>query len=150
MSHAAALDVTPPVSLGRRLGIAAIALGVMVVLYLGFSIVLAATGIGRDGSCEGPACGVGAYYPDQVLSPGGWSPPEASQLPGWDWVPPQGAIPRPDLAPFWVRAWYEMPYFDRYASSWMWEHGAYEILPPSAAPDARLKTPKQRTYWSNG
>jgi hypothetical protein len=150
MSHAAALDASAPASAGRRLGIGAIALIVAVMLYVGLSVAAAATGIGRGGACEGPACGAGAHHPDQVLSPGGWSPPDASQLPGWDWVPPQGAIPRPDLAPFWVRVWHEMPYLDRYASNWMWEHGAYEVLPPSAGPDARLKTPEDWSTWSPG
>jgi hypothetical protein len=67
--------------------------------------------------------------PGFVFSPGGWiSPPGV--LPAWDWLPPGGAAPRLDLAPWWVRIWYHMPFLDRYAHAWMWWHGAWEVRPP--------------------
>ena len=74
----------------------------------------------------GPA---GCLGPGLVLSPGGWSPPPG-KLPAWNWLPPGGASPRLDLVPLWVRAWYQLPFIDRYAHAWMWRHGAWEIRPP--------------------
>ena len=142
MSYVAVLEETDGPSAAARIAVGLIWVAAIIVLYLGFTVALAATRIGRGGACEGPACGVGLHNPAQVLSPGGWSPPAESQLPGWDWIPPQGAIPRSDLAPFRVRVWHELPYFDRYAANWMWQHGAYEVLPPSADPDARLEIPR--------
>jgi hypothetical protein len=44
--------------------------------------------------------------------------------------PPEGASPRLDLVPLWVRAWYQLPFIDRYAHAWMWWHGAWEVRPP--------------------
>jgi len=35
-------------------------------------------------------------------------------LPAWNWLPPEGASPRLDLVPLWVRAWYQLPFIDRY------------------------------------
>jgi hypothetical protein len=67
--------------------------------------------------------------PGLVLSPGGWSPPPG-RLPAWNWLPPGGATPRLDLAPWWVRVWYQLPFIDRYAHAWMWRHGAWEVRPP--------------------
>jgi hypothetical protein len=64
-----------------------------------------------------------------VLSPGGWSPP-SGVLPAWNWLPPEGASPRLDLVPLWVRAWYRLPFIDRYAHAWMWQRGAWEVRPP--------------------
>jgi hypothetical protein len=52
---------------------------------------------------------------------------------GWNWLPPDGATPRPDLTPWWVRAWYRMPFIDRYAHAWMWHHGALEVIPADLA-----------------
>jgi hypothetical protein len=64
-----------------------------------------------------------------VLSPGGWTPPPGV-LPAWNWLPSEGAAPRLDLAPWWARAWYHLPFIDRYAHAWMWRHGACEVRPP--------------------
>ncbi len=38
---------------------------------------------------------------ERVPSPGGWVSPSGVQ-PGWNWVPPGGAVPRVDLIPRWV------------------------------------------------
>ena len=35
-------------------------------------------------------------------------------LPAWNWLPPEGVSPRLDLVPLWVRAWYQLPFIDRY------------------------------------
>src|SRR5215217_5100130 len=67
--------------------------------------------------------------PGLVLSPGGWSPP-SGVLPAWNWLPPEGAGARLDLVPLWVRAWYRLPFIDRYAHAWMWQRGAWEVRPP--------------------
>jgi hypothetical protein len=74
-----------------------------------------------------------ASEPGYVLSPGGWTAPPGL-LPAWSWVPPGGARSRLDVVPWWVRVWYELPLIDRYAYAWMWAHGGWEVLPPSAAP----------------
>jgi hypothetical protein len=66
---------------------------------------------------------------ERVLSPGGWTPP-AGVRPMWNWTPPSGGTPRLDLAPAWVRVWYRTPFLDRYAHSWMWRHGMWEVSPP--------------------
>lgn len=62
-------------------------------------------------------------------SPGGWVAPPARK-PGWNWMPPSGGTPRPDLAPRWVRWWAFVPFIDRYALAWMWWHGAFYVEPP--------------------
>ncbi len=65
----------------------------------------------------GTACVIdelGSRSFDFVRSPGGWSAPPGTR-PGWDWVPPSGARPRPDLMGRWIRLWYRMPFVDRYA-----------------------------------
>lgn len=67
--------------------------------------------------------------PGRVLSPGGWSVPRG-RLAAWDWLPPGGASPRPDLAPWWLRAWYRTPCIDRWAYDRMWWRGCWEVLPP--------------------
>jgi hypothetical protein len=67
--------------------------------------------------------------PGIVLSPGGWTPPPGA-LPAWNWLPSEGAAPRLDLVPRWARAWYHLPFIDRYAHAWMWRHGAWEVRPP--------------------
>jgi hypothetical protein len=67
-----------------------------------------------------------------VFSPGGWTPPPGV-LPAWSWVPPAGAKPRPDVMPWWVRAWYELPLLDRYAHAWMWAYGGWEVRPPPSS-----------------
>jgi hypothetical protein len=72
---------------------------------------------------------VGSLGAGLVLSPGGWRPPPGV-LPAWNWLPPEGANPRLDLVPWWVRAWYQLPFIDRYAHAWMWRHGAWEVRPP--------------------
>jgi hypothetical protein len=74
-----------------------------------------------------------ASEPGYVFSPGGWTPPPGV-LPAWNWVPADGAKPRPDVVPWWVRVWYELPLIDRYAHAWMWAHGGWEVRPPSTAP----------------
>jgi hypothetical protein len=74
----------------------------------------------------------GADTPDHgfVFSPGGWSAPKGS-VPAWNWLPPSGAVPRVDLMPTLVRAWYRTPLIDRYAYAWMWRHGGWEVKPPT-------------------
>ena len=67
---------------------------------------------------------------DLVRSPGGWEPPEGA-VPGWEWVPPCGATPRPDLMPLWVRTIYKVPLIDRVAHQVMWQRGGFLVLPPS-------------------
>jgi hypothetical protein len=54
-------------------------------------------------------------------------------LPAWNWLPPEGASPRLDLVPLWVRAWYRLPLIDRYAHAWMWQRGAWEVRPRCGA-----------------
>lgn len=63
----------------------------------------------------------------RVPSPGGWIAPPGV-LPGWNWGPPEGIVPRPDRAPRWVRWWYATPFIDRYAHAWMWWHGAWDVF----------------------
>ena len=70
---------------------------------------------------------------DRVLSPGGWLTPPGV-MPGWNWLPTDGASPRLDLLPLWVRAWYRIPLIDRYAHVYMWHHGAWETASPDQAP----------------
>jgi hypothetical protein len=70
---------------------------------------------------------------EAVPSPGGWRPPD-DVLPAWSWVPPHGITSRLDRVPAWVRLWYATPLLDRYAHAWMWEHGGYDVLPPTAEP----------------
>lgn len=41
-------------------------------------------------------------------------------------------MPRLDRAPRWVRWWYATPLIDRYAHTWMWRHGAWDVVPPPA------------------
>ena len=71
--------------------------------------------------------------PGWVFSPGGWTPPPGV-LPAWSWVPPEGARPRPDVMPWWVRVWYALPLLDRYAHAWMWARGGWEVRPPPSVP----------------
>jgi hypothetical protein len=66
-----------------------------------------------------------------VPSPAGWQP-QAGSRPGWDWTPPDGLRVRLDRVPGWVRLWYKTPFADRYACSWMWYHGGWDVLPPTA------------------
>jgi hypothetical protein len=61
-----------------------------------------------------------------VASPGNWEPPPGVR-PMWDWTPSSGARPRLDRAPAWVRVWYVLPFIDRYAYSWMWHHGCWDV-----------------------
>ena len=56
--------------------------------------------------------------------------PSTGVLPAWTWLPPEGASPRLDLVPWWVRVWYQLPFIDRYAHAWMWRHGGWEVRPP--------------------
>ncbi len=63
-------------------------------------------------------------------SPAGWRAP-AGARPARQWLPPDGARVRLDRVPAWVRLWYKTPIVDRYACSWMWEHGGWDVLPPS-------------------
>ena len=64
-------------------------------------------------------------------SPAGWQPPAGSR-PGWDWAPPDGLRARLDRVPGWVGLWYKTPFADRYAYGWMWYHGGWDVLPPTA------------------
>ena len=68
--------------------------------------------------------------PGSVPSPGGWEVPPGLR-PMWDWTPPGGGRPRLDRVPAIVRAWYELPFVDRYAHAWMWHHGGWDIASPS-------------------
>jgi hypothetical protein len=56
--------------------------------------------------------------------------PSTGGAAGLELAPPRGASPRLDLAPWWVRVWYQLPFIDRYAHAWMWRHGAWEVRPP--------------------
>ena len=67
----------------------------------------------------------------RVASPGGWSVP-AGVRPAWDWTPPPGVEPRLDRVPLWARVWYGTPLVDRYAHSWLWYHGGWDVIPPEA------------------
>jgi len=79
---------------------------------------------------EGPWRGTGEPRDaGRVLSPGGWVVPEG-RLAAWDWLPPSGAVPRVDLAPWWLRWWYRTPLVDRWAHACMWRRGCWEVAPP--------------------
>ena len=67
--------------------------------------------------------------PRRIPSPGGWTAPSGMR-PGWNWVPPGGAVPRLALMPRWVRVWYHTPFVDRLAYAWMWSHEGWEVVPP--------------------
>lgn len=41
-----------------------------------------------------------------------------------------GLTPRLDRVSQWVRVWFRTPFLDRFASSWMWKHGGWDVLPP--------------------
>ena len=71
--------------------------------------------------------------PGSVPSPGGWEVP-SGVLPMWDWTPPGGGQPRLDRVPTVVRAWYELPFLDRYAHAWMWRHGGWDVSPFPSSP----------------
>jgi hypothetical protein len=73
-----------------------------------------------------------------VPSPGGWTAPPGV-LPSWNWMPEPGAVPRLDRVPRWVRAWYHTPLVDRFAHSWMWYRGGWDVVPPDSwSPETRL------------
>jgi hypothetical protein len=73
---------------------------------------------------------------DRVPSPGAWQPPPGT-LPGWNWIPPEhGLSSRLDRVPRWVRVWYKTPFVDRYAHSWMWHHGGWDIIPDGSKADS--------------
>lgn len=61
-------------------------------------------------------------------SPAGWQPPPGAR-PAWNWTPPGGLQPRFDRVPRWVHWWYRTPFVDRFAHSWMWHHGGWDVLP---------------------
>ena len=126
-------------SVWTRRSVWAIVLLIVAALVTGYILLgigLAVTGAGRAGRCgENPGCGKSVLYEGNVLSPGGWTVP-AGERAGWGWVPEDAAIPRPDLAPIWIRVAYELPWLDRFASQWMWDHGAFEIEAPPAVGDA--------------
>ena len=67
---------------------------------------------------------------EAVPSPGGWRPPPGSR-PAWQWTPPDGLRARLERVPAWVRLWYKTPLVDRYACTWMWHHGGWDVLPPT-------------------
>lgn len=79
------------------------------------------------------------HWAGGVFSPGGWTAPSGTK-PGWDWLPEGGGSERQDKAPGWVLWWLNLPFVDRWAHVWMWEHGCYEVnaadapeMPPPAA-----------------
>lgn len=91
-----------------------------------------------EGECARPVmppmgCKTGAVTEREQLSPGSWIPP-AGVRPAWNWTPPLGLTPRLDQVPIWVRIWFRTPFVDRFAQSWMWHHGGWEILPPPSPP----------------
>lgn len=76
------------------------------------------------------ALGVGRFpEEDRVPSPAGWVPP-ADCRPGWNWVPPGGAVPVPQSMPTWLRVLYRTPVLDRRAHEAMWRRGGFLVLPP--------------------
>lgn len=77
--------------------------------------------------------------PARIPTPGGWVPPAAVR-PAWDWAPPPGIQARADRMPRWVRVWFHLPFVDRYAYSWMWHHGGWDVVPPDE-PDAGVREP---------
>ena len=84
-----------------------------------------------------------ALRPERVLSPGGWEVP-GGRLAGWNWVPPDGAWARPELAPWWLRCWYRTPCVDRWAYPHMWARGCWEVEPAPAGgpPEDGLREPR--------
>ena len=76
----------------------------------------------------------------RVPSPGGWAVPPGVR-PAWNWTPPPGIAPRPDRAPRWVRWWYGTQFIDRYAYSWMWWHGAWDVVPAGGGDTAGIREP---------
>lgn len=91
------------------------------------SAVVAPQPSGLNGSM---ACGTGSMAPSETVpSPGAWEPPSGTR-PAWNWIPPDhGLRPRLDRIPRWVRAWYRVPFLDRFAHAWMWDHGGWDIVP---------------------
>lgn len=75
-------------------------------------------------------------------SPAGWKPPPV-KMPGWNWLPPEGAHRHPNRLPRWVRTWKRIPLAGRWARAWMWHHGRFQVIPPQAAEpqDSRGLTP---------
>jgi hypothetical protein len=68
--------------------------------------------------------------------------------PGWAWLPPNGASPRLEAMPTWVRLWYWAPFIDRWAYVWMWNRGGWWVEPPGSAPppeDASVREPIRPT-----
>jgi hypothetical protein len=74
------------------------------------------------------------WQTEAVPSPAGWQPPPRVR-PAWQWTPPAGVRERLDRVPVLVRLWYKTPIVDRFAYSWMWEHGGWDVLPPAAPAD---------------
>jgi hypothetical protein len=70
-----------------------------------------------------------------------WMEPSTGEVAGLELAPASGASPRLDLVPLWVRAWYQLPFTDRYAHAWMWRHRAWEVRPP----DPELGNMRPRT-----
>ncbi|MEM8618960.1 MAG: hypothetical protein AAGF73_04495 [Actinomycetota bacterium] len=66
---------------------------------------------------------------DLVPSPGGWDVPDGVRA-GWDWVPPGGARPTPEVMTRGIRLLYRTPLLDRYAHEVMWFGGGFLVLPP--------------------
>jgi hypothetical protein len=67
---------------------------------------------------------------NRVPSPGGWQTPPGSR-PGWDWVPPDGAVFDISIAPLWARVGFYVPVLDRRVRQWLWKHGYYTVVPPT-------------------
>ena len=85
--------------------------------------------VSRDHNTHPDLWGPPPPEPRRIPSPGGWTVPLGLR-PGWNWVPSSGAVPRADLMPPWVRIWYRTPFVDRFAHTWMWSHGGWEVAPP--------------------
>jgi hypothetical protein len=67
----------------------------------------------------------------RVVSPGGWVAPSGAR-PAWNWTPPAGVELRLDRMPLWARVWYGTPLVDQYARAWLWHHGGWDVIPPTA------------------
>jgi hypothetical protein len=91
---------------------------------------------GSDGSWErlDLPFGPDPWITGAVPSPRGWCPP-SKVLPAWNWLPPNGLSLRLDRMSWWVNAWYRIPWIDRYAYAYMWNHGGWDTLPERSSSD---------------
>jgi hypothetical protein len=86
------------------------------------------------GTSVGPRDDAPSWYrnrepsmPGRVFSPGPWAVP-TRKIASLTWAPPGGVVPRLDLVPGWVLRLFYAPFIDRWAFTWMWCHGAFEVL----------------------